>query len=150
MRKYLIPLTLTLTLIALILSPACATRQQTGAAAGAVAGGAVGNVVTRGSFVGTLLGAVVGGAVGAEIGRQLDEADRRRAAYALEYTPTGEAYGWTNPDTGYRYELEPTRTYSGPQGPCRDYVIDTRIHGEPAEIQGTACRYPDGVWRAAQ
>lgn len=146
MRKYLI----LLALIALSLSPACATRQQSGAVVGAAAGGAVGNVVTRGSFAGTLIGAIVGGAFGSEIGRQLDEADRRRVAYALEYTPTGQAYGWTNPDSGYRYELEPRRTYRGPQGPCRDYVIDTRIDGEPAEIQGTACRYPDGMWRAVQ
>lgn len=132
------------------LLPGCATHEQAGAATGAGVGAAAGNVLTRGSFVGTLIGAVIGSAIGADIGRQLDEADRREAAYALEYNETGEEYAWVNPDTHRRYRVTPTRTYDGPEGPCREYVLLTSIDGEPAEIQGTACRAPDGTWRTVE
>jgi surface antigen len=135
---------------ALSLGPACATQEQTGAVAGAGVGAAAGNALTRGSLVGTLLGAAVGAAVGSDIGRQLDEADRREAAHALETYPTGEEYDWVNPDTGRRYEVTPTRTFEGQHGPCRDFVLLTSMDGEPAEIRGTACRTPDGTWHTIE
>jgi surface antigen len=132
---------------AVALATACATHEQAGAVAGAGVGAAAGNALTRGSFVGTLFGAVIGAAIGADIGRQLDEADRREAAYALEHYGTGEAYVWVNPDTGYRYSCTPVATFDGPDGPCRDFVLLTTVDGEPTEISGTACRAPDGTWR---
>lgn len=136
--------------LALLATSGCYTREQQGAATGAVIGGTVGHAVTRGSAVGTLLGALVGAAIGADIGRQLDEADRREAAYALEYVPTGVTHDWVNPDTGREYACRPVRTYEGSAGvPCRDFVILTSIDGQPAEIHGTACRDPDGTWRSA-
>lgn len=144
MRKYLIPFAL----VALALSPACYTHEQAGATTGAIAGAAIGHDLTGGSAVGTLIGAAIGASIGADIGRQMDEADRRRAVYALEHYPTGDTYYWVNPDTGYEYGCTPVRTYRGARGPCRDYVLYTEIDGEPAEIEGTACRHPDGSWRA--
>jgi len=129
---------------------ACATHEQAGAVAGAGVGAAAGNALTRGSFVGTLFGAVIGAAIGADIGRQLDEADRRETAYALEHYRTGEAYVWVNPDTGYRYSCTPVASFEGPDGPCRDFVLLTTMEGEPAEIRGTACRGPDGAWRTTE
>ncbi len=131
-------------------APACATHEQSGALAGAGVGAAAGSAMTRGSFVGTLLGAIVGAAIGSDIGRQLDEADRREAAYALEHYSTGAAYAWVNPDTGHRYSCTPTRTFSGPDGPCRDFVLLTTIDGEPVEIRDAACRGPDGIWRTVE
>jgi surface antigen len=146
MDKLSAPLALAIALA----TSSCATHEQAGAATGAGVGAVAGNVVTQGSLVGTLIGAAVGAAVGADIGRQMDEEDREQAAYALEYSETGEAHEWTNPDTGREYAWTPTRTYDGPEGPCRDFVMLTSIDGEPAEIRGTACRAPDGTWRTIE
>jgi surface antigen len=132
----------------LLSTTACATHEQSGATTGAVVGGAVGHSVTRGSFVGTLIGAFVGAAIGADIGRQWDEADRREAAWALEYQRTGEAHRWANPDTGYEYSCTPTRTFDEGGRACRDFVVLTYIDGEPTEVHSTACRDADGTWRA--
>lgn len=129
---------------------ACATHEQTGALTGAGVGAATGSALTRGSVVGTLLGAFIGAAVGAEIGRQMDEADRRHAAYALEHNPTNQPARWVNPDTGYEYTFTPTRTYQGGQGPCREFVMNALIGGQPEQVYGTACRQPDGSWQILQ
>jgi surface antigen len=145
MYKLLIPLA-----VAIALATSCATHEQAGAATGAGVGAAAGNIVTQGSLIGTLVGAAVGAAIGADIGRQMDAEDREQAAYALEHSETGEAHQWVNPDTGHEYACTPTRTYDGPDGPCRDFVMLTSMDGEPAEIRGTACRMPDGSWRTME
>lgn len=126
--------------------PACATHEQAGAATGATIGAVTGHALTD-SPIGALIGAIIGASVGADIGRQLDEADRLRTAYALEYYRTGDTHRWANPDTGHRYSCTPTRTYDGDRGPCREFTLLTIIEGERAEIQGTACRDRDGTWR---
>ena len=117
--------------------------------AGAGVGAAAGHALTD-SPIGALIGAFIGAAIGADIGRQLDEADRRRTAYALEYYQTGDTYRWTNPDTRREYGCTPTRTYDGARGPCRDFVLLTSTNGEPVEIRGRACRAPDGTWRTVE
>lgn len=134
--------------VSLLVSAGCATHEQAGATTGAVVGGAVGHSVTRGSFVGLLIGAAIGAAIGADIGRQMDEADRREAAWALEHQRSGEPHIWRNPDTGVEYEMTPQPPRDGPDGPCRDFVVLTYLDGEPTEVHGTACRDPDGNWRA--
>jgi surface antigen len=129
---------------ALFLFPACATKQQGGAVAGAGVGAVAGHAV--GGDVGALVGAVVGAAVGSEIGRQLDEADRRRAAIILEQNATDETGAWVNPDTGYEYRVTPTETYEREGQPCREFRMDSRIGADWEEVYGTACRQPDGSW----
>lgn len=135
---------------ALACTAACATHEQSGAVTGAGVGAVAGNVLTRGSLIGTLIGGALGAAVGSDIGRQLDEEDRREAAYALENSPTGDEHEWVNPDTGQAYSVAPTRTFEGPEGPCREFTLLTNIEGEPAEVHGTACRGPDGTWRTLE
>jgi surface antigen len=131
-------------------STSCATHEQSGALTGAGIGAVAGNVLTGGSLIGTLVGGAVGAAVGSDVGRQLDEVDRLEAAYALEHSPTGGEHEWVNPDSGRAYSLEPTRTFEGPEGPCREFVLWTRLEGEPAEVRGIACRGPDGMWRTRE
>ena len=136
--------------LSLFVATACATHEQAGTVAGAGVGAATGHALTRGSAVGTLLGAFIGAAIGADIGRQMDAYDRKRTAYALEYYGTGEAYVWVNPDTGYEYHCTPREAYDGAEGPCRDFVMQTYIDGRAENVEGTACRQPDGSWRMAQ
>jgi len=125
------------------------TKQQTGAVAGAVVGGVVGSTIGGGTgrTVAIVAGAVAGGLFGSHIGGRMDEADRLKAAQALESTPTGQASAWKNPDTGDTYTMTPTRTYEAEASPCRDFTVDANIDGRPETVKGTACRQPDGSWK---
>jgi surface antigen len=127
------------------------TKEQKGAVAGAVVGGVVGSTIGGGSgrtaaiVVGTVAGALIGG----HIGKQMDEADRLKAAQALENTPTGRHTTWRNPDNGNQYTVTPTRTYEASTGaPCREYTIDATVDGKPDKVKGSACRQADGTWKS--
>jgi surface antigen len=125
------------------------TKQETGAVAGAVVGGVVGSTIGGGTgrTVAIVAGAVAGGLFGAHIGARMDEADRLKAAQALESTPTGQSSVWKNPDTGNSYAMTPTRTYETNAAPCRDFTVDATIEGKPETVKGTACRQDDGSWK---
>lgn len=91
----------------------------------------------------SFLGALVGG----EIGGRMDEKDRQRTALALENARTGSSTRWVNPDTGDRYEVQPTRIYQSAAGQsCRDYTMQAVIDGRNETINGTACRRADCTW----
>lgn len=121
-------------------SAGCANNgtQEQGGILGSDVGHGRGNVAAI--IVGTLAGAALGGA----IGRSMDETDRLRTAMALENVRTGVPSTWRNPDTGYRYEVTPTRTYETTSGPCREFTLDAQIGGATESVYGTACRQPDG------
>ncbi|HEC16632.1 MAG TPA: glycine zipper 2TM domain-containing protein [Sedimenticola sp.] len=126
------------------------TKRDTGAVIGGIAGGVIGNQIGGGSgrtaaiIAGTLVGAYIGGS----IGQQMDENDRYKAQQALERYPTNKPSTWRNPDTGNEYTVTPTRTYESASGPCRDYETEAVIGGRSEVVYGTACRQPDGTWRA--
>jgi surface antigen len=83
-----------------------------------------------------------------EIGRSMHPADHTHAAVVLEKTRTGNAVEWTNPDTGNRYSVTPTRTFRNAAGAdCRDYTVWGWIGGFEEKLIGTACRTSDGAWR---
>ncbi len=126
------------------------TNEQQGVLIGATAGGIIGNQVGGGSgkAAATLLGAIVGGAIGGNIGRSLDVTDRARLAQALETSPSGHTTTWTNPDRGTRYEVTPRPAKRTGNHVCREYTMTGVINGKREQIVGTACRQPDGSWRA--
>jgi len=141
-----------LLLAAALALTACETppnKQQKGAVAGAVVGGVVGSTIGGGAgrTVAIVAGTIAGAMIGGHIGRQMDEADRIKAAQALESAPTGQPSTWRNPDNGNQYTMTPTRTYEASSGPCREYTIDAKVDGKPDKVQGTACRQPDGSWK---
>lgn len=125
------------------------TKEQKGAVAGAVVGGVVGSTIGGGTgrTVAIVAGTVAGGLFGAHIGAKMDEADRLKAAQALESTPTGQASAWKNPDSGDSYRMTPTRTYEAGAEPCRDFTVDATVDGKPETVKGTACRQSDGSWK---
>lgn len=127
------------------------TKQESGTVIGAIVGGALGSRVGGGggAVAATIVGAIAGGAIGNAIGRNMDDTDRLKTAQALETSRTGAPVSWRNPDTGYSYTVVPTRTYEVAGGPCREYTMDTVIGGRAEKVYGTACRQPDGSWRAA-
>ncbi len=131
-----------------------APKQDAGMVVGAIAGGVLGNAAGRGGGkpAATILGAVLGGIVGSEIGRSMDKQDRILAQQAelaaFERGRSGEPVAWRNPDNGRYGEVVPGAAYRrGPQD-CRDYTHTIYIDGRPQVVRGTACREPDGTWRA--
>jgi surface antigen len=127
------------------------TQQQKGTVAGAVVGGVVGSTIGGGTgrTVAIVAGTVVGGLIGGHIGKKMDEADRIKAAQALENAPTGERVSWKNPDSGDQYSLTPTRTYEANAAPCRDFTVVGTVDGKPETVKGSACRQADGSWKPA-
>ena len=126
------------------------TQEQTGMVIGGVLGGVLGNQIGDGTgrtaaiIAGTLIGASIGGA----IGENMDASDRKHVSESLETVRTGVPSRWRNPDTGNEFTVVPTRTFETASGPCREYTIDAVIDGREQEINGTACRQPDGSWHA--
>lgn len=149
-------LSLCATALAVALLAGCATepgheKEQAGTVIGAVVGGVLGSQVGGGSgrTAATIAGTVVGGMIGGGVGRSMDDTDRMRTAMALESGRSGVASIWRNPDTGYQYSVVPQAAYQTAYGPCRPYTVDAVVGGRSEVVHGTACRQPDGSWRAA-
>jgi surface antigen len=125
-------------------------NEQVGYGVGGVLGGLLGAQVGggRGQLAATAAGALLGAYLGGNVGRTMDEVDRRRAHHTLEGNPTGQPTTWRNPDSGNTYEVTPTRTYQDSGRPCREYTTEAVIDGRRETLRGTACREPDGSWRA--
>ena len=144
----------TLTIAALsfsLLLTACApvTNEGVGTISGGVIGGLLGSQFGGGSgkVMAAAGGALLGAYLGGQIGKTMDRQDRMEMQRALETAPTGRAIVWSNPDTGNRYTVQPTRTYYHAQQPCREYITKAIIGGKPEQIYGKACRQADGSWR---
>ncbi len=126
-------------------------NQDVGTVVGGALGGLLGAQVGSGSgrVAAAVAGSIVGALIGGNIGKSMDELDRMKATQALERTPTGQTSTWQNPDSGNSYAVTPTQTYVNDGGaPCRDYTTEGWIDGNREVIKGTACRQPDGTWRA--
>lgn len=123
-----------------------------GALSGGVVGGLIGSQFGGGSgkVLAAAGGALAGAFLGGQIGKTMDKVDRMEMQKALETAPTGKAVVWSNPDTGYRYTVQPTRTYYHEHLPCREYATKAWIDGRTQLIRGSACRQPDGTWRVAR
>lgn len=128
------------------------TQEQGGMVIGGVLGGVLGSQVGEGSgrTVATIAGSLIGAVIGGSVGRSMDDRDRMKTSLALENVRTGVPSTWRNPDTGNSYTVVPTRTYDTAQGPCREYTVDGVVAGKKERVYGTACRQPDGSWRAVQ
>ncbi len=94
-------------------------------------------------------GALVGAYIGGRIGQYMDRQDRMEMQNALETAPVGKSVGWTNPDNGNQYRVQPTKTYYVQEQPCREYVTYATIGGKSEKIYGKACRQADGSWKVA-
>lgn len=126
-------------------------NEQVGAVVGGGLGGLLGAQVGggKGQIAAAVAGALVGAYLGGQVGKSMDEVDRMKANRTLESTPTGQTSTWSNPDTGNQYAVTPTKTYQTDAGaPCRDYTTEAVIDGRKEYVKGTACRQPDGTWRA--
>ena len=125
------------------------THGQQGEVIGGVIGGVVGSQVGDGTgqTVAIIVGTLAGAMIGRHIGESMDDTDRMMTARTFNDVRTGESTTWTNPDTGYRYTVTPTRTFEKSTGPCREFRLDATIANEAdQEDNGTACLQADGSW----
>src|SRR5213075_1577939 len=120
---------------AIIALPGCETpptKEQKGTVAGAVVGGVVGSTIGGGTgrTVAIVAGTIAGAVIGGKIGQKMDEADKLKAAQAIESTPTGQAATWKSPDTGACYTMTPTKTVESATVPCRDFTVNGNVDGK--------------------
>ncbi|MFA5960615.1 MAG: RT0821/Lpp0805 family surface protein [Tatlockia sp.] len=137
-----------------VLLAGCAplNNEGVGTLTGGVVGGLIGSQFGGGSgkVAAAAGGALLGAYLGGNIGKTMDRLDRLEMQKALETAPTGRAVVWSNPDTGYRYTVQPTRTYYTNQQPCREYTTKAIIGGKTEQIYGKACRQADGSWKVVR
>ena len=132
----------------------CANKSEAGLGTGALIGGVIGNQFGKGSgkVLGTVAGAFIGGVIGHDIGRQLDDRDRILAQEAefdaFERGPPRQPYRWRSRHSAYYGEIVPMEPYRRGGYDCRDYTHTVYIDGRRQAMRGTACRNPDGTWRA--
>jgi surface antigen len=130
-------------------------RENTGTLLGALTGAAVGSTVggsTGARVAASVAGAAIGGLIGNRIGAALDDEDRRLAyeaqMAALESGRSGTPRTWRNPDSGRYGTIVPGPAYDQDGVQCRPFTHTIYIDGTPQAARGTACRSPDGTWRA--
>ncbi|MBT5263435.1 MAG: glycine zipper 2TM domain-containing protein [Rhodospirillaceae bacterium] len=119
---------------------------------GAILGAAAGTQFGKGKgrTAAVIGSSVIGMVLGSEIGRSMEPADQQRTATVLESNRTGDGVTWQNPDSGAEYTVTPTRTWEAEPGRyCREYNTTVIIGGQEQAAYGTACRMPDGSWKAS-
>ncbi|MGB0682441.1 MAG: RT0821/Lpp0805 family surface protein [Magnetovibrionaceae bacterium] len=131
-------------------NPKTAIGTLLGAGLGGLAGSQIGG--GKGQLAAIGIGVLAGAWLGNEIGSSLDAADKlmieNTTQQTLEDNRTGETSTWTNPDTGNRGAVTPTRTYVSTDGTnCREFETIVNIGGRDEVATGTACRQTDGTWR---
>src|SRR4051794_18462363 len=68
----------------------------------------------------------------------------------LETVPSGQAVGWSVPETGRKGTVTPLRTFHAQVGFCREYrVTEVGPDGPGPTANGTACRDASGIWQPA-
>jgi surface antigen len=118
------------------------SKGQQGVGIGAAGGALIGQAIGRNTEA-TLIGAAVGTLLGYIVGNEMDKFDRQQLNQAYEYTPSGQATSWRNPDTGNTYEFTPQPAYTPPNRPqqvCRQAEILATIDGRAEKTFTTACR----------
>ncbi|MDO8289552.1 MAG: glycine zipper 2TM domain-containing protein [Parvibaculum sp.] len=125
--------------------PIGCNRDVVGAILGGVAGGLIGS--HHGGDGATVGGAIIGALLGGTLGRAVDLSDQACYGQVLEYAPSNQPVYWES--DGGQYQVTPMRTYQASSGLyCREYQTYVYIDGREEQAYGTACRQPDGAWRA--
>lgn len=127
------------------------SNQDAGTLTGAVAGGLLGSTVGKGSgqVLAIAAGTLAGAYIGSSIGKNMDRTDRLRMDKALENNAVGKPAYWRNEQTGASYRVVPVKNVSVDGNEyCREYRTTADIAGKKQQMYGTACRQPDGSWKA--
>ena len=129
------------------------SKQLVGSLIGAGLGGWGGSKVGKGKgqLAAVAVGALAGGLLGGSVGGSLDKADQahvQQAQWDATSAPIGETISWSNPETGNKGRVTPTREGRHRSGAyCREYQTEVIVGGESQVGYGTACQMPDGDWK---
>ena len=138
------------------------TPQQQAQVGGALRGGLLGYGLGKGHrnkskaiLGGVIAGAIAGDFIGQKLSAASQQAHTKTVAHTLEYSPTGTANSWNNPDA-YQAEqgrVQVTKSYQQPRQfgqyegrYCREFIQEIRVGNQVQQGYGTACRQPDGSW----
>lgn len=95
---------------------------------------------------------VLGGITGTPAGQDLDARDKSILAdainAALQTSEPGKTTTWRNAGSGHFGEITPGPLYSVNDYACRDYVHHVTTGERQQTVRASACRQPDGTWRA--
>ena len=73
------------------------------------------------------------------------------AERTLEQAADGQTLTWKSPHSGNSGSITATRTYQADDGRyCRDYRQTITVGEENEELDGTACRRPEGFWGGSE
>ena len=125
------------------------TGETVGTVGGAVAGGLVGAQFGGGSgqLVATGVGTLLGAFAGNQLGRQFDQQDHYNSGVAGQQAfATGETHTWSGPNAhGAVTPTGPSFYQNGRE--CRSFSQTVYSQGMAQDVQGVACRNPDGTWQ---
>lgn len=131
-------------------------KQLIGSVIGASAGGYAGSKIGggKGQLAATAAGVVLGGLLGNSVGGSLDKMDQmyaQRAQQSAYEAPVGQTISWSNPESGNRGSVTPTRTGQDTRtgAYCREYQTEIIVGGEAQVGYGTACQMPNGDWQVS-
>jgi surface antigen len=129
------------------------TNQDVGTVSGAVAGGLLGSTVGQGGgqMVAIAAGTLIGAYLGGSIGKNMDDNDKARMNQALDSNNVGQPAYWNNAKNNASYQVTPVKNVSVSGNKyCREYRTVADIAGKKQQMYGTACRQPDGTWKAVK
>lgn len=137
---------------AVLLLGGCAQSPRGQAGLAAPAAGGPGEFAQQPAPAGALEGTLIATLAQGPLGAQIDESDRA-AAYQAEYNALqfgrpGASVPWRGRDPSHSGEVTPGPSYKVNEYDCRDYSLTVRIGAKSASARGTACREPNGAWRA--
>ena len=141
--------------LALSVSLASCTKEESGTLLGAIGGAVIGDAIGgsgTGKVIAIAAGTMAGAYIGGEVGKSLDRADRQamaeRTQHALEKTESGKISTWHNPDSGHSGTVTPQPAYTNKKDEyCREYQQTVTVGGKTETAYGTACRQADGTWK---
>tara|TARA_B100000029_G_scaffold403176_1_gene402886 strand:+ start:346 stop:831 length:486 start_codon:yes stop_codon:yes gene_type:complete len=155
-KSYLIPIILSLSVYSNFSHADCNSEDSDnifGTLVGAALGGLVGSQFGGGTGNKIAIGAGVlaGGYFGNKVSKSMNCVDQEKhyttTQHALESQKTGQTSAWTNPDTGHKGEVTPTRTFQSVEGlPCREFTQTIYVEGDYEQVNGKACRNTNGTW----
>lgn len=152
MKNTLINIMLFLICTMSLVSCSTMSNQDTGTLSGGLIGGLVGSQFGGGSgqLVAIAAGALAGAYIGGAIGKNMDDTDRLKMNRALDDNEVGQPTYWRNARSGASYQVIPVKNVSIDGNEyCREYRTKADIGGKKRDVYGTACRQPDGSWKAS-
>ena len=125
---------------------------QAGALGGAAFGGivaALANANPAWIAASVIMGGVAGGALGNYLGKENSEKHVQTNLSALNNLGAGQTASWADNQTGNSGSTTVNRVFTSASGQtCKSYTETVRTNARTVTEEATACRQPNGSWKA--